>query len=102
MPDSLPDRQRPLFVSHDPRYEGSRMSRIVAWRVVHRAAQALGLAHISPQDFRHWRALQLINVGYPLEKIQELLGHRSIDTIRAFYGSLEPPRSCLDQGQLEE
>ncbi|MBI5930842.1 MAG: tyrosine-type recombinase/integrase [Chloroflexi bacterium] len=75
----------PLFISHDPRYQGSRMSRIVAWRVVHRAAQALGMADISPQDFRHWRALQLINAGYTPVQVQEYLGHRSVETIRSFY-----------------
>ncbi len=75
----------PLFISHDPRYRGSRMSRIVAWRVVHRAAKALGLPDISPQDFRHWRALQLIHSGYTPEQVQEYLGHRSVETIRSFY-----------------
>src|SRR5690606_16116560 len=38
----------PLFVSHDRRYDGARMSRVVAWRVVQRAARALGLRNITP------------------------------------------------------
>lgn len=81
-------RYIPLFVSHDPRYDGSRMSRVVAWRVVHRAAHALGLQDVSPHDFRHWRALQLIQEGQPLETIQDMLGHRSIETVRALYAHL--------------
>ncbi len=82
----------PLFVSHDPRYEGRRMSRIVAWRVVQRAARALGLGHISPHDFRHWRATQLINAGHPLDVVQEYLGHRSVETTRAYYAHTDPLR----------
>ncbi|NDJ84484.1 MAG: tyrosine-type recombinase/integrase [Chloroflexi bacterium] len=77
--------EEPLFISHDKRYEGSRMSRIVAWRIVRRAAQALGMAEVSPQDFRHWRAIQLIQQGIPLHEVQSLLGHRSVETIRLLY-----------------
>ncbi len=89
--DANPDWRSsiPLFISHDPRYRGNRMSRIVAWRVVHRAAKALGLPDISPQDFRHWRALELINAGYTPEQVQEYLGHRSVETIRSFYIATE-------------
>lgn len=82
----------PLFISHDTRYNGSRMSRIVAWRVVRRAAQALGLGEVSPHDFRHWKASQLIRDKYPLHEVQELLGHRSIETVRALYAHLEPDK----------
>lgn len=80
---------QPLFISHDPRYEGSRMSRIVAWRVVSRAAKTLGLEDVSPQEFRHWRAAKLIEAGHSLAEVREILGHRSIETIRNFYGALE-------------
>lgn len=78
----------PLFISHDRRYHGSRMSRIVAWRVVRRASDALGMGEVSPHDFRHWRALQLIHDGYSLQQIQDFLGHRSIETVRALYAHL--------------
>jgi site-specific recombinase XerD len=79
-----------VFISHDPRYQGSRMSRIVAWRVVHRAANAVGFPDISPQDFRHWRALQLLGKGASPQEVQAYLGHRSIDTVRSFYASTDP------------
>lgn len=81
------DKDQALFVSHDARYENSRMSRIVAWRVVRRAAKACGMGDLSPQEFRHWRALQLIKQGHRLEEIRDLLGHRSIETIKQFYGA---------------
>jgi len=82
----------PLFVSHDPRFDGARMSRIVAWRVVQRAARALGLGSITPHDFRHWRATQLLNAGYPLDVVQDYLGHRSVETTRAYYAHTDPLR----------
>lgn len=82
----------PLFVSHDVRYDGSRMSRVVAWRVVQRAARALGLGNITPHDFRHWRATQLINAGHSLDVVQDYLGHRSVETTRAYYAHTDPLR----------
>lgn len=82
----------PLFVSHDTHYEGSRMSRVIAWRVVQRAAHALGLRSITPHDFRHWRATQLINAGHPLDVVQDYLGHRSVETTRAYYAHTDPLR----------
>lgn len=82
----------PLFVSHAPRFEGQRMNRVVAWRVVQRAAHALGLGNITPHDFRHWRATQLINAGYSLDVVQDYLGHRSVETTRAYYAHTDPLR----------
>jgi integrase len=82
----------PLFVSHDPHYDGKRMSRVVAWRVVQRAARALGVRSITPHDFRHWRATQLLNDGHPLDVVQDYLGHRSVETTRAYYARTDPLR----------
>jgi site-specific recombinase XerD len=82
----------PLFASHDIRYDGQRMSRVVAWRVVQRAARALGLPHITPHDFRHWRATQLINAGHSLDVVQDYLGHRSVETTRSYYAHTDPLR----------
>jgi integrase len=82
----------PLFISHDPRYDGNRMSRIVAWRIVQRAARALGLHSITPHDFRHWRATQLINAGHSLDVVQDYLGHRSVETTRSYYAHTDPLR----------
>jgi site-specific recombinase XerD len=82
----------PLFVSHDPNYDGKRMSRVVAWRVVQRAARALGIRSITPHDFRHWRATQLLNAGHPLDVVQDYLGHRSVETTRAYYAHTDPLR----------
>jgi site-specific recombinase XerD len=82
------NKKTPLFISHDAKFEGQRMSRVIAWRVIQRAARAVGLGKVSPHDFRHWRASQLIQDGHSLEEVQQLLGHRSIHTVRAYYGHM--------------
>jgi integrase/recombinase XerC len=76
----------PLFISHANKHDGQRMSRIIAWRVIQRAAQALKLPEVSPHDLRHWRAKQLIDAGHSPEEVQQKLGHRTIQTIHAYYG----------------
>jgi site-specific recombinase XerD len=76
----------PLFVSHAKQHEGQRMSRVIAWRVIQHAAKALNLPPISPHDLRHWRAKQLILAGHQPEEVQRRLGHRTLQTIYAYYG----------------
>lgn len=74
-----------LFISHG-RDEGHPLSRVSLWRVVKQAARACGLApDISPHDFRHYRATQLLNRGARLEDVQAILGHASITTTRQVY-----------------
>ncbi len=82
----------PLFVSHGRAHEGQRITRVTAWRVVQRAARGLGLGKISPHDFRHWRATQLVNAGQPLDVVQDFLGHRSVETTRSYYARTDPRR----------
>ncbi|MBN1287022.1 MAG: tyrosine-type recombinase/integrase [Anaerolineae bacterium] len=82
----------PLFVNHAPRYADRRMSRYSAWHVVNEAAKELHIEHISPHDFRHWRASQLINDGQPLDVVQDYLGHRSVETTRRHYARTDPRR----------
>lgn len=87
-----PRGQVPLFVSHDPRADGKRLSRTTAWRVITAAARALGLRPIHPHDLRHWRATELVNSGQPLDVVQDYLGHRSVETTRAYYARTDPLR----------
>lgn len=92
-PDLKAEKGRvPVFVSHDPRAYGNRMSRTAAWRVVAGAARGCGFRRIHPHDLRHWRATQLVNAGQPLDVVQDYLGHRSVETTRAYYARTDPRR----------
>jgi len=74
-----------LFISHH-RQEGHPLSRMSLWRIVKKAARACGLSpSISPHDFRHYRATQLLNRGARLEDVQAILGHANVTTTRQVY-----------------
>ncbi|MGQ9584101.1 MAG: tyrosine-type recombinase/integrase [Anaerolineae bacterium] len=74
-----------LFVSHH-RGQGMPLNRVSLWRIVKKAARACGLSpDISPHDFRHYRATQLLNRGARLEDVQAILGHANITTTRQVY-----------------
>jgi len=82
----------PLFISHG-RDIGHQMTSSRAWQVVKDAGAALDLkGMVSPHMFRHARASQLLNEGMPLEQIQTLLGHSSIETTQRFYAKFRDDR----------
>ena len=76
-----------LFVSHAktrPEYHGTPLSANAAWQMIRRTARALGLPHIHPHDFRHWRATQMLKEDVPLDQVQRFLNHRSIRTTQLY------------------
>ncbi|MHB0876845.1 MAG: tyrosine-type recombinase/integrase [Anaerolineae bacterium] len=77
------DTHQPLFISHGREY-GARLSKVSVWATVKAAARALDI-DVSPHDFRHYRARQMLEQGAPLEAIQEILGHSDISTTRKVY-----------------
>jgi site-specific recombinase XerD len=75
-----------LFVSHHGKRPPQPLGRIGLWRIVKQAVKARGLSpDISPHDFRHYRATQLLNRGARLEDVQAILGHADITTTRQVY-----------------
>jgi site-specific recombinase XerD len=83
--DRGPDDYKALFISHGRNY-GARLSRQTIWLIVKQAVTALGLYKaVSPHDFRHYRATQLLNDGARLEDVQAILGHAHIGTTRSVY-----------------
>ncbi len=81
-----------LFVSHAktrPKYRGEPMSANAVWRMIRRAAKSLGLPHIHPHDFRHWRATQMLQEGVPIDQVQRFLNHRSIRTTQLYAKTAE-------------
>jgi site-specific recombinase XerD len=96
MREYLKARQDPgataQFVSHAktrPKLRGQPLSANSAWRVVKRAAKDLGLTHIHPHDFRHWRATEMLRDGVPVDQVQRFLNHRSIRTTQLYAKTAE-------------
>lgn len=83
------DTYEPLFISHGRDY-GKRLSHVMLWNTVKSAAKKLGM-DVSPHDFRHFRARQMLEQGAPLEAIQEILGHSDIGTTRRVYAHYSKP-----------
>jgi site-specific recombinase XerD len=81
-----------LFVSHAktrPAHRGKPFSANAAWRMIQRTAKSLGLPHIHPHDFRHWRATQMLSEGVPIDQVQRFLNHRSIRTTQLYAKTAE-------------
>lgn len=96
MTEYLEERADPgatdLFVSHAktrPKYRGKPLSANAVWRMIRRAAKSLGLPHIHPHDFRHWRATQMLQEGVPIDQVQRFLNHRSIRTTQLYAKTAE-------------
>lgn len=83
------DTYEPLFISHGRDY-GKRLSHVMLWNTIKSAAKKLGM-DVSPHDFRHFRARQMLEQGAPLEAIQEILGHSDIGTTRRVYAHYSKP-----------
>lgn len=70
-----------LFVSQKGRTAGHMLSRMAAWMLVRKYAQAVGITqHLSPHTLRHAFATHLLNHGADLRAVQLLLGHADIST----------------------
>lgn len=98
--DARNDEYEPVFISHHKDY-GARANASVLRRIVYQAAEALGI-DVSPHDFRHYRASQMLQQGAPLEAIQEILGHSDIGTTRRVYAHYSKPsiRSIFERTTL--
>lgn len=63
----------------------NRWSKETAERYVRNTISAAGITkHITPHCLRHTRAMHLLNDGVPLDRIQKILGHKSISTTQIY------------------
>jgi integrase/recombinase XerD len=71
---------------------GTRLTRQGCWRIVHHAAERVGLAaRVSPHVLRHSCATHLLDHGADIRVVQELLGHASVSTTQ-IYTLVSPER----------
>ncbi len=58
-----------------------------AYLIVRDTACAAGLGTLAPHDLRRTAARQMMLAGAPLDQIQKILGHASIQTTERYLGS---------------
>ena len=76
--DSRNDNNPALFVSLKPPHERFKIGGIEAR--LRKFGKQLGLNKVHPHKFRRTLATVAIDKGMPIEQLQQLLGHRKIDT----------------------
>ncbi|MEY8327558.1 site-specific tyrosine recombinase/integron integrase [Lachnospiraceae bacterium 54-11] len=71
-----------LFVSSKAPHD--RLTRRGLEDVLNRIASVANVDNVHPHRFRRTSATDLLNAGMPIEQVQELLGHKSIETTRIY------------------
>lgn len=71
-----------LFVRSRAPHE--RLTRRGLEDILNRIAAAANVKNVHPHRFRRTSATDLLNAGMPIEQVQELLGHKSIETTRIY------------------
>ncbi|MCM1124514.1 MAG: tyrosine-type recombinase/integrase [Eubacterium sp.] len=80
--DSRTDDNPALFVSCKSPHE--RLTRRGLEDIINRISSTAGVEKVHPHRFRRTSATDLLNAGMPIEQVQELLGHKSIETTRIY------------------
>lgn len=71
-----------LFVNSKAPHE--RLTRRGLEDLINRIAASAKVEKVHPHRFRRTSATDLLNAGMPIEQVQELLGHKSIETTRIY------------------
>jgi integrase/recombinase XerD len=83
--------ERALFLTR----LGKPFTRMGYWKLLREAARAAGITtHLSPHTLRHSCATHLLEGGCDLRVVQEILGHRTIETTKIY--------THLDRNRLRE
>ncbi len=79
---SRTDDNPALFVSSKAPY--NRLTRRGLEDIINRISQCANVDKVHPHRFRRTSATDLLNAGMPIEQVQQLLGHKSIETTRIY------------------
>lgn len=79
---SRTDDNPALFVSCKAPH--NRLTRRGLEDIINRISASAGVENVHPHRFRRTSATDLLTAGMPIEQVQELLGHKSIDTTRIY------------------
>ena len=79
---SRTDNDPALFVSIKAPHR--RLTRNGLEEIVRNIGRHAEVSNVHPHRFRRTSAIDLLNVGMPIEQVQELLGHKSIETTRRY------------------
>lgn len=80
--ESRTDDNPALFVSIKAPH--NRLTRRGLEDIINRISAAAKVKKVHPHRFRRTSATDLLNAGMPIEQVQELLGHKSIETTRIY------------------
>ena len=80
--ESRKDNDSALFVSI--RAPHRRLTRSGLEEMIRNLGKNASVSNVHPHRFRRTSATDLLNVGMPIEQVQELLGHKSIETTRRY------------------
>ena len=80
--DSRTDSNPALFVTDKAPY--SRLKKSGVQAMLRKMGRSLGIEKVHPHRFRRTLATDALERGVPIEQVQEILGHVSIDTTRIF------------------
>lgn len=80
--NSRTDDNPALFVSSKSPH--TRLTRRGLEDILNRISTTANVEKVHPHRFRRTSATDLLNAGMPIEQVQELLGHKSIETTRIY------------------
>lgn len=84
----------PMFLNHAQNYHG-RITTLTISKVIKTQLRAIGIDNprITAHSLRHTAAITALNSGATIYEVQQMLGHRSIETTQIYLRAIEAEKS---------